>query len=1535
MMDTKNIDAIYPLSPVQQGILFHSSLTRDADPYLGQIGITLTGALDPGAFERSWQALVDRHPILRTAFTTERRGRPLQVVLKSMPIDVRHLDWRNLDTGEQQLEMERYLAADRKQGCDPASAPLMRLALIRLAAERHRLIWTEHHLLLDGWSVPLILNELSTLYAAESKGQTVQLLPARPYRDYIDWLAKQDRPAAENYWRGLLTGFRAPTSLSIARHDKDKDKDGGSSDHGVQTIQVEAATLGRLRNIARANRVTFNTLVQSAWVLLLARYSGQDDIVYGATTSGRPADLDGVEGIAGPFINTLPVRLRIAPGERIGQLLRRMQEQQLETQRFEYTPLVDIQSWAGVAQGDALFENIYVFENYPAQRESSGDGGLAMSEVAALEQSSFPFALVVGASDRLTAKALYAAGRFDDAFVAALLLHFQTILERIAQEPNQRIADLDMLTAGERRRILKDWNCTATGYPRHSSIPDLFEERVRLRPASIALEWDAQTMCYGELDRQANQLAHFLREKGVGPEQVVGVRVDRGPRLIVALLAILKAGGAYLPLDGNNPRARLDYMLAESGVQVIVGEEKDAPLLAGAAADFVWLDRDAASIARYPAESLPRETGPRHLAYVMYTSGSTGKPKGTGIEHRSVARLVKNTGYVSFSQDDVFLQFAPLAFDASTFEIWGSLLNGARLVLFPPHLPSLAELGQTIAGTGVTTLWLTAGLFHHMVDAHAGYLRGVRQLIAGGEALPIAMVRKALADLPHTLLVNGYGPTENCTFTCCHKISLDDAQGQSIPIGRPIANTQAYILDPQFGLTAPGLAGELYAGGDGLARDYRNRPDLTAERFLPNPFSAEPGARLYSTGDRARYRSDGAIEFLGRIDGQVKIRGFRIEMEEIEAVLAQHPSVRQGAAGVRESESGDSRIVAFVVLHPDAPPSLDGLREFLKSQLPTYMVPALILQRESLPLTSNGKVDRRALTSEQPAGTALETETPVPQSPIEEVLAGVWRELFRLPAVGRNDDFFSLGGNSLLAMQAISRIRDLLPAQLPLRAIFEHTTLAGLSAEIERLMRADAPESAPLERAPRSAEMPLSLAQQRLWFLDRLEPGNTFYNMHLAFRLRGKLCLEALEASLQDIGLRHESLRTQFPDRDGEPVQSILPAPRFRLEIIRHSPSDGDVRHIADRQAHRPFDLAQDPLFRPILIRLGETDHILLLAMHHVISDGQSVGVLLEELSQLYTARTTGANCELSPLPMQYLDYAVWERQWLNSPDMSRLTAYWKQRLNNPPAAIRFTSARPRPDKRSFGGETYSWMLPGSVSETVDTLSRREGVTKFMVLLGAYYILLRHHTGQDDLIVGADVANRNHPETQRMIGFFVNQLPLRADLSGDPSFRAFLGRVRESTLGAYAHHDLPFQKLLDVLKVERRLNHAALFQAKLLYQQGPAAALEFSGVEVEPFRVELNSSAFDLVLALLETPHGLAATFEFDTDLLDRPAVVRMSEDFQALLTRAAAQPDTTLGELSAQLAEMDRKRHREERRIRDAAGFRLLRNAKPVPVSS
>ncbi len=1042
-----NVESIYPLSPMQQGMLFHTLYTPESGVYFEQLCFTLRGALDVAAFERAWQQLIERHAVLRTVFAWETRDKPLQVVRRHAALPWTTHDWRDLSPDAQQRQLAAWLKDDQARGFDLHQAPLMRVTLFRLADETWRCVWSFHHLLLDGWSLSLALKDVFAFYETARQGQDLRLPPPRPYRDYIAWLHAQDLAEAETFWRETLRGFTTPTPLSVQRT---AEADPAADDYVEQELRLPAATTTALHALARQQRVTLNTVIQGAWAALLSRYSGEPDVVFGATIAGRPAALDNVETMIGLFINTLPARVRVPDDGALGPWLQTLQAQQAAARRYEYAPLVDIQRWSDVPQGQSLFDTLLVFENYPGEADvQPADPRLRIADMVTLEKTNYPLTVIVEPGETLRIRISYRRKRLDDDAITRMLGHLRTLLDGMLTAPESAPGDLPLLTPAEREQILVAWNDTRTDYPREMPVHRLFEAQAAHTPDAVALNFEGATLTYAELNRRANRLARHLRELGVGPEVGVGVYVERSFEMIVGVLGILKAGGAYVPLDPTYPQERLAFMIADTQAPVILTHTRLVGKLPAYDGQIVNLDDDRWT--RYADDNLDGGATADSLAYVMYTSGSTGAPKGTSIVHRAIVRLVKNTNFASMTADETFLQLATLSFDASTLEIWGSLLNGGKLVIFPAHKPTLDELARFIEEQGITTLWLTAGLFHQMVESHPESLSRVRQLLAGGDVLSVAHVRQMLDRLqPGHTLINGYGPTENTTFTCCYPMTGPDQVGATVPIGRPIANTQVYILDRALRPVPVGAPGELYIGGDGLARGYWRQPELTAERFVPHPFSAEPGARLYKTGDRARYLPTGDIEFMGRLDNQVKIRGYRVEPGEIEARLEQHPAVQNAVVVAREDIPGDKRLVAYVIAAPGQQPTADALREALQTALPDYMIPAAFVRLDALPLTPNGKVDRARLPAPDWTQSAT-THTP-PRTPTEETLAEIWQGVLGVAQVGVHDNFFALGGHSLLATRVMSRVQQTFQVAIPLRALFEAPTVAGLAAAVEEAL---------------------------------------------------------------------------------------------------------------------------------------------------------------------------------------------------------------------------------------------------------------------------------------------------------------------------------------------------------------------------------------------------------------------------------------------------------------------------------------------------
>ncbi|MFO0760428.1 MAG: amino acid adenylation domain-containing protein [Byssovorax sp.] len=1497
-MSQKNIENIYSLSPLQQGILFHAVLGSEASAYFMQYGWTLTGSVDLGAFTRAWEAVVARHPILRTAFVWERVDKPLQVVWKQVPIRVTELDLRGVPEGEQAARLTRLADEDRRRAFDLTRAPLMRFLMVRLRDDAYRFLWSAHHLLSDGWSISIVFQEVLAFYEAFSQKRDLVLPRPRPYSEYIAWLQKQDKARTEAYFRRQLEGFEAPTALGV---DRAPPEEPVVPLFDSRRMELPAQTAAALAAFGPEHQLTMSTLVQGAWALLLSRYAGTGDVVFGSIVSGRSAPIAGIEKMVGVFINTLPVRVKIDEQASAVAFLGALQRQQAEAREHEHAPLVEVQALSEVPKGTPLFNNLLVFENYPVAESIRKPGAareLSVGEGKVTMWTNYPLTVVAAFRGSLTVRVDYDRSKLEDATIERMLSHLGALLESIAKGPHRPLAELSLLPEAERRALLGAFAGEKTAYPRDSSIQALFEAEVDRAPDSTAVTFEGQALSYRQLDEEANRLAHLLRRRGVGPESPVGVHVRRSLEMVIAILGILKAGGAYVPLDPELPPARVAWMIEDAGIAHVICKgplPADIVIPEGALVD---LDAEAEALRAEHASRPLVPTGPESLAYLMYTSGSTGVPKGVCVPHRAVVRLVRETTYAHFGPDEVFLQLAPLAFDASTLELWGPLLNGGRLAIFPPERGSLEQIGKVIAASGTTTLWLTAGLFNAMIDTCPEGLRTLRQLLIGGEALSAPHVQRGLDLLPGVQIINGYGPTECTTFSVCHPITRQDTL-TGIPIGRPISNTTVYVLDAAMRLCPIGVPGELYIGGDGLGRGYLNRPELSAERFVPSPFAA--GQRLYRTGDWVRLRPDGALLFLGRRDQQIKLRGFRIELGEIEARLAVHDSVASVAVVMREDSPGDKRIVAYVVPRGEAP-LLADLQDHLRSELPEYMVPSAFVFLADLPLTPNGKVDRKALPAPD-LGPRFGEGYVAPRTPVEEVLAGIWASVLKVENIGIHDDFFALGGHSLLATLAISRLRESFGVELPLRALFEAPTPAAMGETIEQALRASEGHVPlpPLVRGDPAAPKPLSFSQERLWFLDQLAPGGSLYNIPMAMQLGGSVDTAALARALTELCRRHESLRTVFAAEGGKPVQIVkapvdVALPVTSLMDLPEGERETAALREAESEAARPFDLAQGPLFRARLFSLGEGSHLLLLTMHHIVSDGWSSGILKREVTALYEAFREGKPSPLPELPLQYGDYAAWQRRWLDGEGLSRELAYWSRALEGAPEALDLPTDRPHPPRPSYRGGRKSFSLGPDLSRALQALARKENVTIFMLLVAAFDVLLHRYTGQTSVVIGTPVAGRGRGEVEGLIGFFVNTLVLKADLDAEMPFRDLLAKVKETCLGAYSHADLPFERLVQELAPERDLSRSPLFQVMFILQRSSPEPK--SGGPRRGVTIEGRTSKFDLTVTVNEGGPSLTGSFEYALDLFDAPTIDRMMAHFHTLLDGIARAPAARVGDL-------------------------------------
>ncbi|MBX9258921.1 non-ribosomal peptide synthase/polyketide synthase, partial [Desmonostoc muscorum CCALA 125] len=1495
----KNIEDIYTLSAMQEGMLFESLYAPDSGVYFQQVISTFNGNLDLESFLQAWQQVVEKHSIFRTGFVWESLNQPIQIVYRQVEVSVETLDWRELSAQEQQQKLETFLDEQRLISFQLTQAPLMRLHLVQLDGNTYQFVWCHHHLLLDGWSLPLVFQDLLEFYQAISHGETLPKRPTLGYRNYIAWLQQQNRDLAADFWRQKLQGFTAPTPLTV---DKPLSNQQQHSAYSEQQIHLTVSATAAVKSFVRQHQLTMSNLVQATWALLLCRYSQEADVVFGATVSGRPPALVGVESMVGLFINTLPVRVQISDDTELLSLLKDLQTQQVESEQFSYSSLVEIQALSDVPKGTSLFESIVVFENYPVDTAAlQGNSSFSVSNVYAIEQTNYPLTVLATTGEQLLLKVSYDTSRFESGTISRMLGHFVTMLEAIVANPSERISQLPMLTESEEQQLLIEWNDTQRDYPQEC-IHKLFESQVERTPHAVAVVFENQQLTYEELNSRANQLAHYLQSLGVGADVLVGICVERSIDMVVGLLGILKAGGAYVPLDPEYPIERLSFILKDAQLSVLLAQQRLIDKLPEHQGRLVNLDTDWQVISQFSQENPITATQTRSLAYVIYTSGSTGQPKGVQISHDAVSNFLSAMQQrPGITKEDILLGITTIAFDIAALEIFLPITVGASLVIARRDATlDGRELLDLLVKSKATIMQATPATWRLLLEAN--YQSSHLKVLCGGEALPWDLANQLLAN--SSSLWNLYGPTETTIWSSVCQL---DSQDSLISIGRAIANTQLYILDQNLQPVPIGVPGELHIGGAGLARGYFNRPELTQEKFIPNPFDKSlvkgEKSKLYKTGDLARYLPDGNIEYLGRIDNQVKIRGFRIELGEIEAVLSQHEHVQVCCAIARVDNPGDKRLVAYIVPQPQQTPKVSELHSFLKEKLPQYMVPSFIVILESLPLTPNGKIDRRALPA--PEASSESTEKYVaPRTAIEEILALIWTQVLKVEVVGIHDNFFTLGGHSLLATQLISRVRTSLKVELPLRSLFAAPTIAQLSQNIQQLQQQDLELSAPpiLPRIE-NAELPLSYAQQRLWFLDQFEPNSAFYNIPAALRLVGTLSFAALEQSLKEIIQRHETLRTNFITIDGKATQVIQTQTNWTVTVVDFkdlstSSSEIALQELGRQQALQPFDLASDVLIRATLVVLSETEHVLIVCMHHVVSDGWSIGVFVQELTALYNAYSIGQPCLLPPLPIQYADFAIWQRGWLQGEVLQKQLSYWQQQLGDASTFLALPTDRPRPAVQTYHGAYVEFALSVELTQKLTQLSQQQGVTLFMTLLAAYDTLLYRYTGQTDILVGTPIANRDRTEIEGLIGFFVNTLVLRANLDGDRTFQELLPEIREMALGAYAHQDLPFEMLVEALQPERDLSHTPLFQVMFVLQNAPMSQVELSGLTINHLPIESATAKFDLTLTMENTATGLVGAWEYNTDLFDASTIERMTGHFVTLLEAIVENPKQRISQL-------------------------------------
>ncbi|WP_425430497.1 non-ribosomal peptide synthase/polyketide synthase [Chitinophaga niastensis] len=1487
------IAGLYRLSHLQEGMLFHSLYNKQAGTFIRQLSCDLLN-LDEKAFCKSWEHLLQQHSILRSAFYHNELNIPIQCVYRQVTLPVITLDYSRMDEAAQLEAIKAYEAADRSKGFDFREPPLVRISLIYLGGGHHRLLWTIHHIILDGWSQPVLVEELLNTYELLVSGKPIPTAPVDNYEDYIRYLERTDQELAAQYWQHYLEGISEGTLLPFIENNNNRNK--GAGLYKEHELLLDAVYTAQLHHYARQQHITLNTLMQGVWAYLLYRYTNQTSIIYGVTVSGRPEDMSEVEQRVGMYINTLPLLARIEEDKSIAAFLQELQESQLQSRTYQYSGLSDIQQWTQI-QGE-LMDTSITFQNFPVSEViNRKEWSLHVKDVQTHPRTNYPLTLVisVGATSRLLFS--YNNDLLDTWYVERAGEHFKQVLTWIIENETGRLKDIELLTPEDRDYLLEV--CNEQHMPVLADKPflALFNEQVLMTPETAALVFEQESLSFRLLDERSNQLAKYLQQNGVGKGNLIPLCISTSPEMITGVLGILKSGAAYVPIDPDYPLEKISYILKDVGATVIVGDKYSKAKLSDVTAGmgFVSLDEDQDAIHRFsvlPVSDLP---APDDLIYVIYTSGSTGVPKGVMITHKNISDYLSGIkSAIGIDECSSFALMSGLSTDLGNTVIYSALAGGSTLHTFSKNTLSDAEALQLYFSTHTVDCIKIVPSHWKAISSGEKLLLPKRLLIFGGEVLPAAIIESIRLSGATCKVVNHYGPTETTIGKLLHVVNAANVYHHNVPIGKPFGNTRAYVLTPDLKIVPAGVPGELYISGAGVGMGYLHNESLTTDRFLNDPFSTDAATSMYRTGDIVKRLPDGNIVFIGRSDDQVKIHGYRVELEEISRILNRCEQVKQGVVIARPDARGDKQLIAYIVAADVF--KREEIYNYLREQLPDYMVPSLLIDIPSFPLLANGKVDRKSLPDVENERQELAYAAPV--TPLQKALARIWSSLLEVDKVGLHDDFFALGGHSLLAIRLISAIRKELEAEVSITDIFDYPTLSSLCTQLNRTSATiSAP---PLSAVTRPANIPLSFSQERLWFIDQLE-GSVHYHIPHILQLKGKLNKEALSGALQSIVNRHEVMRTIITTAAGIPYQCIQETDAWQLQVVA-APELKDNEQALQSHVRAlivaPFDLSNDYMLRAHLIILEEEKYVLVVVLHHIASDGWSSGIIVRELAALYSALEENRPVELPQLPVQYADYALWQRNWLNEDVLAGKLDYWEEKLAGI-TTLQLPSDFIRPQVQSTRGAISHFTVSKALTDQLYQLSGAHGATLYMTLLAAFKILLHRYSSQEDIAVGIPVAGRTQQETEALVGFFVNTLVIRSDVSNDPSFVTLLQQVKNTTIAAYQHQEVPFEKIVEKIVKHRDLSTHPLFQVFFTLQNVPESpALHIGSLELSSVNVAHYSAQFDLNISLHENAGGIEGSVVYNADLFSAATITRMMNHYEQLLQSAAASPDAPIGSL-------------------------------------
>ncbi|GAA0372815.1 non-ribosomal peptide synthase/polyketide synthase [Bacillus horti] len=1494
MSKQSKIQDIYPLSPMQEGLLFHALLDKKSNAYFEQFVFDITDRnMELSLIEESINEVIARHEVFRSLFIVDKVKQPQQVVLRERKITVAYQDITDIAQEEKLSFIQQYKLEDRERSFDLAKDVLTRLAVIKTGDHSYTWIWSYHHIVMDGWCLSTVFNELMSIYESKKKGQSVQLEKNVPYSRYIQWLQEQDRDEALTYWESYLSGYNEQAALPRWKNHAQRER----YEQGQFSFYLSEVLTSQLIQLAAKQHVTLNTLVQTAWAILLQKYNHTDDVVFGAVVSGRPASIKGIEKMVGLFINTIPVRVKSGEGA-FTDLLKEVQQGALGAEEHSFVPLYEIQNKSILKQ--QLFDHILVFENVPIQKSSAATSTeleelqFQINDFEAFEQTSYDFDVTIGPSKELFVKFSYNSFIHEASMIKQIASHFQHILAQVAVDPLIQIADIDILTPSERKTI-DSFNYKKAELPQ-LTVHQLIEEQAINNPNQTAVYYRDKKISYQEINRKANQIARHLKKIGSQHEELVGVLMDRSPQMLEAILAIWKAGGAYIPIDPEYPTSRILTILEESNARFVISFSKHWNYSEEEiSTKAVLLDQLQGDLEEEGSGNLDLEASQHDLAYVIYTSGSTGKPKGTMIEHLGMLNhIIAEIDELKMSKSSVLAQNASHCFDISVWQFFAALTIGGITAIYPNDIiQQPAQFTNQMIEDKVTILEVVPAYLSVMLDyiEESGVTpTNLEYLMITGETAKPAIVKRWFESCPTIKMVNAYGPAEAADDITQYTMS-EPPKTDIIPIGSPLQNLSIYIVSPEMKLLPIGAMGEICVSGLGVGRGYLNQPDKTKDVFMEDPFTTEKGVRLYKTGDLGRWLPDGSIEFFGRKDYQVKIRGFRIELGEIEATLVEHALVNEAVVLDLEDEQGNKYLSAYI----DSKMELEAreIKAHVGQYLPEYMIPSHIMFLEKLPLSPNGKVDRKALPKPE-LSLALEATYVAPRTELEQGLVQIWKDILGREKVGIDDSFFELGGHSLKAMTLSSRIRRELEMELPLREVFKQVTIREQSFYLGHGSRQ---AFASIEPAAKRVFYPLSSAQKRMYFLQQWDPSETSYNMPgiTYIQVKEELRKEDLQTAFQQMIDRHEALRTSFHLVDGQPMQQIHSTAHFQLEWneldsdLDHAQQKANVDAIV-QEFMRPFQLDVAPLLRGGLIQCTPTTYVLMLDMPHIVSDGVTMNIFVAEFMQAYRGE------KLPELSIHYKDYAVWQNEQIQQEALKAQEDYWLEELTGELPVLELATDFPRPAVKSYEGETFDFELDEAVNDRIQQLSLETGATSFMILLAAFNVLLYKYTGQKDFVVGTPITGRSHADLEHVFGMFVNTLALRTTVDQELSFHSYLDRVREKTLKAFENQDVQFETLVERLNIPREINRNPLFEAMFVMQNlAQSSVAEQVDMTFSPYELDYQHAKFDVTLTAIEVEKSLRFTLEYCTALFSKDTMLCLSKHYIELLTQLVSQPNVPL----------------------------------------